>query len=106
MSRLFGIAEVIEKETNASAAIPSPHEVRNFWNEIIRDADKVEELLHGIRIYLRVLKKWRHQGFVTQDEVDNANEWFSTRASILKYLLIYRSQGAFLEETFCDGSGI
>lgn len=107
MSRIIpGVIEVFEKETVGETSVPSPVEVRHYWNQVIVDADRVEELMARIRAMILKMRKWHHLGLVKTKDVETAEDWFAIREQVLRYLLVVRSIGVFLEETYGDGAGI
>lgn len=106
MSRIPGVVEVVEKETQDSGAVPSAPEVKRLWNQQIDDADRIEKLLADISARLRVLKKWAWRGFVDKADVEQAEGWLEAKRAVLSYIMRLRTEGAFLEDTFTDGGGI
>ena len=106
MSRILGIIEVSKKEMVDGSVVPSAVHVKHLWTRVVDDADKVEDLLANIYGRIMKLKKWHTLGLVTEEEVENAEEWHQIRLIVLKRLFRYRSEDTFLEGTFTDGSGI
>ncbi len=106
MSRIPGVIEVFEKETVSETSVPSPVEVRHYWNQVVVDADRVEELMTRIRSMILKMKKWQHLGLVKAEDVERAEDWFTIREQVLRYIIAVRSAGCFLEETYEGGAGI
>ena len=107
MSRIIpGIIEVFEKEEVAESSTPGPVEIKRYWNDIVVEADRIDELLARISARLRKMRKWVYKGMVKADEVEQAEDWASIRQQVLALILRRGLSGCFLENTFVDGEGI